>query len=757
MYKDINISFISSYLPRQCGIATFTNDLANSITKLLGKDLSEDDSVQVTALNNNTEGYKYSPEVTFEIKDQQLNDYKEAAYFLNLSSSEVVNLQHEFGLYGGESGSNILSLIQHLKKPLITTLHTIPGNPTEDQRKIIKEIGAISTYVVVQSLRSTKMLQKIYNLPQHKIHHISHGAPDVPFLDTSYYKDKFQLSDKKVIFTFGLLGPGKGIEYALEALPEVVRKYPDTTFVILGATHPNVLKEQGEEYRIKLENIVYKNSLQDNVLFINRFVDAKQLLEFLLMSDIYISSYEHKEQIVSGTLTYAMACGKAIISTPYWYAEEQLSDDTGILVNFRDSKSICKAMMEMLGNETKRNRMRKNAYDKGREMVWSRIGSKYYDVFLKAREEFKFAKIASILKGRTKLTTFPSLPEINLLHLRNLTDSTGILQHATYTIQNRNDGYCLDDNARALFAVILNKLLFNDNSILPLINTYLSFILHSFNNETGLFRNFLSYDRRWLEEAGSEESNSQAVFVLGYIIKNPPDDSTLQIAKSLFDKTIVQMQNFKSPRALALIIMGCIFYLKVFSGARTVRKICRTFTEKLSELYSRVSDVNWNWYEEIVTYNNARIPQAQIMAGKFFKSKTIIAEGIEAISWLYDMIYNKDKNYISLIGNNGWLVKGKLKAKYDQQPVEIPALIDACYQVYKEKQNKEWIDKINVLFSWFLGNNDRREMLYDYHTGGCYDGLSSSVINQNQGAESTVSWLLALERMHRIRRDLRIE
>jgi hypothetical protein len=299
--------------------------------------------------------------------------------------------------------------------------------------------------------------------------------------------------------------------------------------------------------------------------------------------------------------------------------------------------------------------------------------------------------------------------------------------------------------------------LFNDNTILHFINIYLSFILHSYNSETGLFRNFLSYDRRWLEEAGSEESNSQAIFVLGYIIKNPPDDSMLQIAKSLFDKTIVQMQNFKSPRALALIIMGCIFYLKVFSGARTVRKICRIFTDKLSDLYSRVSDVNWNWYEEIVTYNNARIPQAQIMAGKFFKNKAFIAEGIEAVSWLYDKIYNQEKNYISLIGNNGWLLKGKLKAKYDQQPVEIPALIDACYQVYKVNQKKEWIDKINVIFSWFLGNNDRREMLYDYHTGGCYDGLSSSVINQNQGAESTISWLLSLERMYRIRRDLRIE
>lgn len=750
-----NISFIASYLPRQCGIATFTNDLAKSIEMFIPHTKKNDHSIQITAITNILEGYKYPPEVKFEIKEQHLPDYKEAAYYLNLSPAEVINLQHEFGIYGGEDGVNVLTLIENLKKPLISTLHTVTETPTLPQLKIIQQINKYSSHIVVLSKRAIKMLVDIYKIPVHKIKYIPHGTPDVPFLDTSYYKDKFHLTDRKVILTFGLLSPGKGIEDVITALSEVINKFPKITYIILGATHPNIKKYSGESYRNSLENYVKYLSLQENVMFINRFVEYEQLLEFLLMSDIYISPYQNKEQIVSGTLAYALSCGKAIISTPYWFASEILSDGFGTIVPFKSPGSISKALQDLLSNEPKRNAMRKKAYDKGRRMIWSNVASEYLKLFQDARENFR--KISFPFTYKEDSTHIPSLPEVNLSHLFTLTDSTGILQHSLFSIPNRNEGYCLDDNARALLVTILNKNLLNDENLARLIPVYLSYLVYAFNNNTGLFRNFMSYNRNWLEDTGSEESNGQALFVLGYIIKNPPNDSILQIANNLFDKTIHNTMNFTSPRAYALIIMGCIFYLSRFSGTRDIKKVFRIFLNRLNELYQLISTKNWKWFEDIVSYNNGRLPQAMIMAGKFLRNKLYTSVGLESLEWLFKIQLSEDKKHLSIIGNDGWYVKGKEKAKYDQQPVEIPALIDACYQAYQVSKNKIWLERISIIFTWFLGNNDRQEMLYDYTTGGCKDALSSSVLNENQGAESTISWLLSLHRMIRIRQDLQIK
>jgi glycosyltransferase involved in cell wall biosynthesis len=753
--NDVYVSFISSYLPRLCGIATFTNDLATAVTNQFGEELSTGQKVQITALNNSPESYQYSSEVKFEIKDQNLDDFKEAAYYLNLSKCEVVNLQHEFGLYGGDDGSNVLALVQNLKKPLVTTLHTILNKPTEEQLKIIKEIGIYSSYIIVQSKRAVKMLEKIYEIPASKIIYIPHGAPDVPFIDPAYYKDKFKLADRKVILTFGLLGPGKGLEDVITAMSKVVTEHPNTTYIILGATHPNVKKTFGEEYRDSLENLVMKYSLQDHVMFINRFVDYDRLLEFLQMADIYVSPYHHKEQIVSGTLTYALACGKVVVSTPYWYAEELIGEDCGMLVPFKDPDALAKAFNILLNNEVKRNKYRKNAYDKGRRMIWSKVAAKYITVFNNAVEEYKTTPKINLFTE--KLTTFPSLPDVKLNHLITLTDNTGILQHATYSIPNRNEGYCTDDNIRALLVAVLNKQLYNDDSVMILVNIYLSYILHAYNKKTGLFRNFMDYDRTWNDEIGSDECNGRVLFALGYMIKNPPNDSILAIVKNLFDKTINNVWDFTSPRGFAFIIMGCLYYTRRFSGASEVNKICREFAARLSDLYIKCSVENWRWFENKVTYNNGRLSQALLMAGRFLDNDLYKQQGLESLEWLYNVQLHKNKNFISLIGNKGWLVKGKSKSKYDEQPIEIPPLIDACFQAFEITNDKEWISRIGLLFSWFLGNNDRQELMYDYYTGGCHDGLTSSGINSNQGAESTISWLLALHRMTQIRQDLHIK
>lgn len=751
MRKTLNISFVSSYLPRQCGIATFTNDLVTSIKKL---STNNEYSLNVTALNDIPESYKYPAEVKFEIKDKNDNDFIEAAYYLNLSDSDIINIQHEFGLYGGEAGSNILNLLERLKKPFVTTLHTILEKPTNEQLKIIQEIGELSSYLVIQSKRSLQMLEKIYGVPSEKIKYIPHGAHDVPFLDTAYYKDKFQLSERKVILTFGLLSPEKGLEDGINALAMVVKHYPDVMYIILGATHPNVKKQYGEAYRYSLENLVKKHGLEKNVIFINRFVDLAELLDFLLMSDIYLSTYHNKEQIVSGTLTYALACGKAIISTPYWYAQEILAEEKGILVPFKDPESMGNAITELIFDENKRNRLRKNAYDTGRELVWSKSAEKYIDTFHLSIEEFK--RTGKLIVPSPKDKNIPALPELKFAHLIKLTDPTGIFQHSSYTIPNRNEGYCTDDNVRALMTSVINKYNFDDDSLDQYIDRYLTFVNHSFNEELGLFRNFMSYERKWLEDSGSEDCNGRVIYVLGYLIKNTGSNSVLALVKSLFDRSIKNMGLFKSPRAIAYIIMGCIFYLNRFSGAREVKKICKSLCDRLMEFYSCSSSSDWNWFEEYVTYDNARLPQSLLMAGKFLNNQPYISTGLESLIWLYESLYNAEKNCLSLVGNDGWYMKGKSKAKYDQQPMEIPALIDACYQAFCINKDKEWINRLSISFSWFLGNNDRQEPLCDLITGGCFDGLNPAMINQNQGAESTICWLHSLLRMKLIRQELKM-
>src|SRR4030095_4952882 len=461
------------------------------------------------------------------------------------------------------------------------------------------------------------------------------------------------------------------------------------------------------------------------------------------------------EQIVSGTLTYALASGKAVISTPYWYAEELLKDERGILYKPKDITSLSDSIKDLLNDESKRNKLRRNAYDTGRKMIWSEVAKSYYNIFKKAVAEYTIM-ISSVIPS-PKYKLMPALPEVNLMHLENLTDTTGILQHSVFSIPNRNEGYCTDDNSRALLAVIMNKSLFHDPMVDSLISIYLSFIYHAYNKETGLFRNFMSYDRKWLDEKISEDANGRTLFVLGYYVKNAVDHSHLALCKMLFDSTIKNMQNFGSLRAIAHITMGCIFYLQRFSGARDVKKICSKFLGVLDEAYLRNSTDEWKWFENYLTYDNGRLPQALLMGGRYFKNSNYLYSGIEALNWMFDIIFDKERNCISLIGNDGWLYKDKEKAKFDQQPIEIPAIIDACYQGYLITEDMEWINKISITFSWLLGNNDRQEPLYDFTTGGCYDGLTSAVTNQNQGAESTVSGLISLHRMYRIRQELQVD
>jgi len=660
----LSAAFVGTYPPRKCGIATFTYDLVQHLKRLHKEDTLRGESFQVVALNNIPQGYNYPSEVDFEIREPHKSDYREAAEFINLSPVDAISLQHEFGIFGGKDGNNIIHLLNNLKKPVVTTLHTVLANPSPSQKEISKVVTSLSTLVVVLANKAIEILRLVYEVPQEKILMIPHGAPDVPFLDTSYYKDQFQAEDRRVLLTFGLLSPNKGIEYAIDAMTKVTKDYPDILYIILGATHPTVKHLHGEQYRVFLESRVKELDLQQNVVFYDRFVTLDRLIQFLVAADIYVTPYLSREQISSGTLAYALACGKAIISTPYSYAEELLQEKRGILVPFSNSDAIADKICELLADESKRNRLRKNAYQYGRQMVWQEVAKRYDTALEQAVAEYDRKKIARRIRRKT--VAHPPLPEIRLKHLRTLTDHTGIIQHASYTIPNRFDGYTTDDNARALMVTTMNYRLLREDKTLELLYTYLAFVNFAFDPRDNRIRNLMSYNRQWNDNVGSEDSHGRAIWSLGYTIRRAPNDAILSLANHLFKQAIKVCTSFISPRAWAYAILGCLHYLRRFSGDTETKSVLRLLGDKLSDLYKKNGTKEWPWFEDIVTYVNARMPQALIALGHYIDNSIMIDQGLEALNWLLKIQTNLTIGYLSLVGNEGWYPKGGEKAQHDQ-------------------------------------------------------------------------------------------
>lgn len=748
MLKPIQVAFVGTYPPRQCGIGTFTHALAKGIAQLQGGAIGTTETVRVVALSNGQKSYNYGPEVPFEIQAQQQMDYREAADFLNLSEIEVICLQHEFGIFGGDDGAYILDLLGNLTRPVVTTLHTVLQEPTKGQLETLKAVCSRSTLVVVMAQKAIELLVDVYDVPAEKILLIHHGAPDVPFLDPAYTKDQFQAEGRRVILSFGLLNPNKGIEVAIEAIAFLVNEFPDLLFIVLGATHPEVKRRFGEEYRLSLERLVKRKGLEEHVVFYNRFVSLEQLIRFLVAADIYLTPYLAKEQITSGTLAYAVACGKAIVSTPYWYAQELLAEGRGHLVPFRDPDALARQLRELLDNETERDALRKRAYQFGRQMVWREVAGAYIEAFRRALQECREPAIGLRIRERTAKR--PSLPEIKLDHLRLLTDDTGILQHAIFTTPDRRHGYTTDDNARAVVVAIMNWELFKDEGILPLLQRYLSFLNYALDKESGRVQNFMAYDRHFIEEVGSEDSHARTLWALGTAVAHSPFDSILGLTTQMFQQALPVCESFTSPRAWAYSILGSLAYLERFSGDREAQRICIILAQRLLKSFIDNRSADWPWGEDIVTYDNARLPQALIAAGHYLTEDDMCHQGSRSLNWLLEIQTDAQEGNLSLIGNNGWLKRGGERARFDQQPIEVAALIDACYEAYRVTQEKEWFKSIELCFDWFFGQNDVHQALVDLQTGGCRDGLHSAGVNQNQGAESTLSWLMALHHVHKI-------
>ena len=593
------------------------------------------------------------------------------------------------------------------------------------------------------------MLADIYGAPREKIVHIPHGIPDVPFVDPNFYKDKFGVEGRKVLLTFGLLSPGKGIEYVIQALPDIVQRFPQVTYVVLGVTHPHVKKKSGEEYRLGLQRLAEDLGVGDNVFFLNRFVELEELCQCIGAADIYVTPYLKKEQITSGTLSYALGAGKAVVSTPYWHAEELLADGRGRLVPFRDHGAIAKEVMDLLGDEVKCSAMRRQSYQYCRGMVWKETGKKYLNLCRKIlKERATRPRIVSAFTEDREMVS--ELPEINLRHLKTLTDDTGILQHAKYATPNRNHGYTTDDNARALMTASRVLNLTGDESALDLLHVYLGFLMYAFNTERKRFRNFMSYERDWLEDVGSEDSHGRALWSLGETVASVTDQSVVSLCARLFNDALTPVEDFTSPRSLAFTLIGIHDYLRIFGGDATVKRVRETLARRLQAMFDNNASDEWPWCENDATYANAILPHALIMSGQWIPDSKMVETGLRALEWLLE-IQTGDGEHLSVIGNNGWFVRGGEKATFDQQPIEAMTLLHACIEAYNMTQAKKWLSQAQRCFDWFLGRNDLGVAVYDFKTGGCRDALHPNGVNENQGAESTLAWMLALTAMHGVR------
>lgn len=745
LLRPKTLALVGNYPPRKCGIATFTCDLLKALVRE-----SPDTACSAVVMNDVKQGYDYPSEVQFELNYKNLAEYPLAAEFLNMNQVEGVFVQHEYGIYGGDHGMHLLELLRNLRMPVVTTLHTVLMEPSEKQKKVLEEISRYSDGFVVLSHLASDILQRVYGLPGEKISMIPHGIPDLPFVDPNYFKDQFGVEGRKVILTFGLLSQNKGIEYMIDALPAIARKYPEAIYVVVGVTHPHVMREEGEAYRHGLQLRARNLGVADNLAFHNRYVDLKELCDFLGAADIYVTPYLHKEQIASGTLAYALGAGKAVVSTPYWYAEEMLADDRGTMVPFRDADALAKAVIQLLDDEVMRHGMRKRAYNFCRPMIWKEVARRYLSILAEAREER--ARTPRVVTDTKTVRVVPlDLPTLRFDHLLRMTDDVGILQHANYIVPDRFNGYCTDDNARALIAVLMAyRLVYDDQELIRLAARFQSFLHHAFDESKRRFRNFMGYDRRWLEEYGSEDSHGRAVWSLGIVVGQADWQGLGASALRVFELALPPIMDFSSPRSWAFGLLGANAFLRRFGGDSDSRRIRNKLAEKLFELYRANATDDWPWIEDTVTYANGKIPQALIATGDRLQREDMVSAGLRSLEWLVRVQTAPEGHFVP-IGNNGWFSRGATPARFDQQPLEAQNVIEACLEAYRFTMDKKWLSRARRCFEWFLGRNDLNAPVYDYETCGCCDGLSSDGANQNQGAESLLAWLISLLHMISLR------
>jgi glycosyltransferase involved in cell wall biosynthesis len=736
-------AILGNHLPRQCGIATFTTHLSDG----LGKELPDVDGF-VLAMNDAGRRHAYPSRVRFEISEGDVGSYRRAADFLNVNQVDVLSVQHEFGIFGGKAGAHVLALLRELRMPIVTTLHTVLSAPNPAQRAVIEELARLSDRLVVMSTSGAELLRRVHGISDDHVDLIPHGIPHVPVDDHS--KDRLGVSGKTVILTFGLLSRDKGIEHVIDALPAILAAHPDTVYIVLGATHPHVIEHEGEAYRLMLEARGQQLGVAASMIFHNRFVSQDELTEFLSAADIYITPYLQPEQITSGTLAYAVGAGKAVISTPYIYARELLAEGRGVLVPWKDSDAIAQEVISLVSNDDERRMMCTRAAAYGAGMTWPAVARRYVESFARARTENTHRR-RTAFRAQTLASRPAGLPEMTLKHVQTMTDDTGMLQHAIFSIPRYEDGYCLDDNARALLLMTLLEDAGCDDPTMvrALASRYLAFLSHAFEPTSRRFRNFLSYSRQWIEPCGSEDSHGRALWALGAVVGRAGDPGRHSLAADLFHAAMPAVTTFTSPRAWAYGLLGIDEYLRAFQGDSTIEARRVELAARLLGLFQRTSRHDWPWFEDSVTYCNGRLSQALIISGDRMRRADMIEAGMRSLDWLVSLQSSSDKQFAA-IGCNGFYERGASPAAFDQQPVEACATVSACLDAYRVSDDSRWVTHARCAFNWFLGENHLQHWLFDPATGGCRDGLHVDRPNQNQGSESTLSFLLALHEMRTV-------
>jgi glycosyltransferase involved in cell wall biosynthesis len=739
------IAVIGNSLPRRCGIATFTTDLQQAMSTS-----RPNLETSIVAMTDHGQAYEYPSVVALQIKDGNVDEYARAADFLNAGRFDAVCLQHEFGIFGGEAGAHILLLLSRLTMPVVTTLHTVLAKPTAAQRAVLERIVEASSKVVVMAKKGRELLRSVYRVADDKIEVIAHGIPDVAFVAPEAAKAKLGFGGRSVILTFGLLSPNKGIEVMIDAMPSILKRRADAVYVVLGATHPNLVREQGEAYRESLTARVRELGVEDHVVFLDQFVDQATLLEFISMCDVYVTPYLNEAQMTSGTLAYSFGLGKPVVSTPYWHARELLADGRGVLVPFGDAAAIGSEIAKLLTDDARRQAMCKRAYAVSRTMTWARTAERYVSVFENARQGHWLKVIARSDTGSPE-PRVPAAPDMQIGHFLAMCDDTGLFQHAVHSVPDRSHGYCVDDNARALLlACALNNP--GEQRLSEVLTArFAAFVQHAWNPDTRRFRNFMGFNRTWLEDSGSEDSHARTLWALGECARRDASPSRRRWAASLFAEALPTAESFRSPRAWAFTLLGLGAYCAVAPDDLHAWEVRHLLADRLMSALAAVETPDWVWFEEGLAYDNARLPQALMLTGMATQKPAFVEAGLRSLRWLMTQ-QTAPAGHFRPIGTAGFGDRREHPRAFDQQPLEATATIAACLTAWRADGDAEWKAAATRVFGWFLGSNDLSVALVDPHTGSCRDGLHADRANENRGGESVLSYLLGLAEIRQLAR-----
>jgi glycosyltransferase involved in cell wall biosynthesis len=737
------IAFIGNSLPRRCGIATFTTHLQQAVAASYPAL-----ETSIVAMTDHGQVYDYPAAVALQIEADDIDAYARAANFLNAGRFDTVCLQHEFGIFGGEVGAHILVLLSGLTMPVVTTLHTVLADPTAVQRAVLMGVVEASSKIVVMAGKARELLRSVYHVPDDKIEVIPHGIPDVAFGAPDAAKTRLGFGGKPVILTFGLLSPNKGIEVMIDAMPSILQRRPDAVYVVLGATHPNLVRKQGEAYRESLTARVRELGVEDHVVFLDQFVDQTTLLEFISMCDIYVTPYLNEAQMTSGTLAYSFGLGKPVVSTPYWHARELLADGRGVLVPFGNAAAIGKEIAALLTDDPRRQAMCERAYAVSRTMTWERTAERYVSVFTSARQGH-WLKI--IPRSGASEQQSAAVPDMQIGHFLSMCDDTGLFQHAVHSVPDRSHGYCVDDNARALLlACALNNP--GEQRLSEVLTArFAAFVQHAWNRDTGRFRNFMSFNRDWLEDSGSEDSHGRTLWALGECARGDASPSRRLWASALFAEALPTAETFRSPRAWAFTLLGLGSYCAVTSDDLRAQEVRRFLADRLMSALAAVETQDWVWFEEGLAYDNARLSQALMLTGMATQTPAYVDAGLRSLRWLMTR-QTAPEGHFRPVGTAGFGERRQHPRAFDQQPVEATATIAACLTAWRANGDAEWEAIATNVFAWFLGSNDLSVALVDLHTGSCRDGLHPDRANENRGGESVVSYLLGLAEIRQLAR-----